>query len=675
MQHTLERYIFFEKLKNSPIDEKIYDMPLLNIMVNDTKMTFSFNTTPQEIAKKLYGKNSHEYIVAKVNGQLYDMTRPLKSDAIIEFLTFDSPQGKQVFWNSSSYLLAMCCEKKFGCQLALTNNQSEGFFYDIDFDTKITFADLNEIQNFAKVYVRMNTPFEQLEVTKENLLLMFKDSPYKLHYINEKITDGTTAVVYRCGDLVDLSLHPENIPNLPHVGLIKEFQFTNLSSSYWLGSSKNKSLTRIHGVSFPNKKYLEQWNSAKELIAARDHRIIGKNQKLFFFDEYSPGSCFFYPHGTIIYNKLIDFIKSEYRKRGFLEVITPNIYDTQLWKISGHWEHYQDNMFKISNGNNSNQNENLFAIKPMNCPGHCVMFASMMRSYRELPIRYADFGVLHRNELHGALSGLTRVRRFQQDDAHIFCEENQVENEINSCIDFMKNVYETFGFKFTLALSTKPESYVGSDEMWQKAELQLEKALNNSNFDWIVNLGDGAFYGPKIDITIEDAIGRKHQCATIQLDFNLPSEKCFNLIYQKPDGSIGRPVIIHRAILGSVERMMAILIESYAGKWPFWLSPRQICIIPVDKKFNSYAEKIYNIYHSHGFCVETDVSSDKLAKKIRNAQVQQFNFIFVVGCKEENTNTVNIRTRESEICGTFEHADVITKLNKLNIERSIQSVF
>jgi threonyl-tRNA synthetase len=402
-------------------------------------------------------------------------------------------------------------------------------------------------------------------------------------------------------------------------------------------------------------------------IIPSDHREIGLKQKLFYFHESSPGSCFFLPRGTMIYNTLIDFIRREYRNRGYQEIITPNIYNKNLWETSGHWKYYSKNMFKIELDNDT------YALKPMNCCGHCLIFENTNRSYRELPLRFADFGVLHRNEAHGALTGLTRVRRFQQDDAHIFCTEEQIESEINNCLDFLKYVYGIFGFEFSLALSTRPESYSGTLEVWEKAEKQLAMSLDKSGFKWTTNPGDGAFYGPKIDITIKDAIGRNHQCATIQLDFNLPER--FGLSYQKSDGSNGRPVMIHRAILGSVERMIAILVENYDGKWPFWLSPRQICIIPVDPKFNDYANEVYQIYHTNGFNVELDTSTDKLNKKIRNAQIEQFNFIFVVGEKEQKSGTVNVRTRDSNVLGTFIHANVLEKLYKLKNIHSLDNIF
>lgn len=421
---------------------------------------------------------------------------------------------------------------------------------------------------------------------------------------------------------------------------------------------------RIHGISFTTDKELKAWEKFHEEAAKKNHRKIGQDQKLFFFHEMSPGSAFFQPHGTHIYNTLVDFIKSEYRKRGFREVITPNIYNSKLWKTSGHWEHFSENMFSFDAGKDT------FALKPMNCPGHCLIFDHGIRSWRELPVRMADFGVLHRNELASALTGLTRVRRFQQDDAHIFCTPEQIRDEIDGCLDFLSQVYKTFGFSIKLVLSTRPESYMGELEVWDKAEKDLEEALNKFGQPWTLNPGDGAFYGPKIDVTITDALNRAHQCGTIQLDFQLPIR--FNLSYTTELSEKKRPVIIHRAILGSVERQIAILTENYGGKWPFWLSPRQIMVVAVDPVFNDYAESIRKQLFDIGFQADVDLTEGpQFNKRIRNAQVAQFNFILVVGEKERNNNTVNVRTRDNKVHGELKLDDLIVKLKRLRDDRTV----
>ena len=370
-----------------------------------------------------------------------------------------------------------------------------------------------------------------------------------------------------------------------------------------------------------------------------DHRKLGSELKLFFFDEMSPGSCFFLPEGAKIYNNLIDFLRSCYKKLGYKEVITPNLYDKKLWEVSGHWDKYKENMFLIDNNDLSEDNNSIsFSLKPMNCPGHCLMFKHMNCSYRDLPLRLADFGVLHRNEFSGALTGLTRVRRFQQDDAHIFCTIDQVEQEIENYLIFLKTVYEHFNFKFEVELSTRPEKYIGNLENWNKAEEILEKKIKIIP-KWKINEGDGAFYGPKIDVKIKDSLKREHQLGTIQLDFNLPER--FKLKYSTEKETLETPVLIHRAIFGSVERFIAIILEHTNGKLPFWLSPRQISIIPIANVFLDYAYKIKKLFDMYDVVV--DCSTETLNKKIRNSQKQCFNYTFVVGEKEEETNSINIR--------------------------------
>ena len=380
-----------------------------------------------------------------------------------------------------------------------------------------------------------------------------------------------------------------------------------------------------------------------------DHREIGNKLELFFFDEISPGSCFFKPHGATIYNNLINFLRYYYKKLGYQEVITPNLYNKKLWEISGHWEKYKENMFMIDK---DSMDKDEYSLKPMNCPGHCIMFKHSVISYRDLPLKYADFGVLHRNEVSGALTGLTRVRRFQQDDAHIFCTLDQIEEEINKCLFFQKKVYDHFGFKFSIELSTRPEKYIGDIENWNKAE-EILKGVIKQFRNWSINIGDGAFYGPKLDIKIKDSRKREHQCGTVQLDFNLPER--FGLRYKNPtvegeeSENYGQPVMIHRAILGSVERFMAILLEHTSGRMSFWLSPRQICVVPVTAENIPYGKKIYE--HFKDYHIALDDSSETLNKKIRTAEKMKYNYIFVVGQKEEETESINIRINK-KVLGT-----------------------
>ncbi|KAJ1673197.1 threonyl-tRNA synthetase, partial [Spiromyces aspiralis] len=465
-------------------------------------------------------------------------------------------------------------------------------------------------------------------------------------------------------------------PHVPDTGRIGAIAILKNSASYFLGDANNDSLQRVYGISFPDKKQMSQYKKFLEDAAKRDHRKIGREQELFFFHDLSPGSAFFLPHGARIYNTLLEFIRSQYWERGFQEVITPNMFNVKLWQQSGHWANYQEDMFGLE------VEKEKFALKPMNCPSHCLIFGMRDRSYRELPLKFADFGVLHRNEASGALTGLTRVRRFQQDDAHIFCMEDQVESEIAGCLSFLEDVYSIFNFTFELKLSTRPEKFLGEIEIWNEAERQLASALDKSGRKWTLNEGDGAFYGPKIDITIRDALNRPFQCATIQLDFQLPQR--FELEYRAPADSdsdessaMKRPVIIHRAVLGSIERMFAILTENFAGKWPFWLSPRQVMVVPVTEKVYPYAQKVQQRLHSAGFYVDIDLSADTLNKKIRNAELKQYNFIAVVGAQEQDEGSVNLRIRDdpaTKAKGKTQPLDeFIQKLRMLKESKSLKN--
>ncbi|KAI8803912.1 hypothetical protein BJ742DRAFT_872276 [Cladochytrium replicatum] len=601
----------------------------------------SWETTPLDIAKMVRKSLANDAVISRVDGELWDLTRPFEKGATCEILTFEDEDGKQVFWHSSAHVLGEACEQHWGCHLCLGPPLEDGFYYEMGMEGSASQADYPVLERLASKAIKESQPFERLVMTKSELLEMFKHNKYKQRFINDKVPDGTSSTVYRCGPLIDLCKGP----HVPHTGRIKAFKVTKNSSSYFLGDAKNDSLQRIYGISFPEAKQLKEWEQIMAEAAKRDHRKLGQEQELFFFHELSPGTAFWLPHGAKIYNTLIELQRNEYRKRGFQEVISPNMYNTKLWEISGHWQNYQENMFGFE------VEKEKFALKPMNCPGHCLMFKHRDRSYRELPLRMADFGVLHRNEYSGALSGLTRVRRFQTDDAHIFCTMDQLAVEMDSCMDFFHEIYGIFGFSYQMALSTRPEKYLGELDAWNRAEDVLAKTLTKflgNRKKWAINEGDGAFYGPKIDITIQDAHKRKFQCATVQLDFQLPER--FDLEYQSndPANPLQRPVMIHRAILGSVERFTAILMEHFGGKWPFWISPRQAIVIPVVPSYNDYAEKVAKRFFNAGFEVEADVSDSTMQKKVRNAELGQFNFMFVVGEKEQEGDAVNVRNRDQD---------------------------
>ncbi|KRX76982.1 Threonine--tRNA ligase, cytoplasmic [Trichinella sp. T6] len=587
----------------------------------------SWRTSPLDIMTKL--NMGGRPIISKVDGVLWDLERPLEKSCNLQFLPFDDDEGKQVFWHSTAHVLGEAAERLFGCCLCYGPPIENGFYYDMFMDDRtVTAEDMDKLEKIMKAAIDGKQRFERLELKKEELMEMFKYNPFKLRILENKVKTPTTTA-YRCGPLIDLCRGP----HVRHTGLLNSFKITKNSSTFWEGDSSMESLQRVYGVSFPNSKQLKLWEKMREEAASRDHRKLGRQQELFIFHELSPGSAFFFPRGAYIYNTLVEFLRKQYRKRGFREVITPNIYNSRLWETSGHWQHYAKNMIEIE--------KELFGLKPMNCPGHCLI-----------------------NELSGALSGLTRVRRFQQDDAHIFCRQDQIASEIEGCLDFLRFVYETLGFSMKLYLSTRPDDFMGDVKTWDEAEAQLQCALEKFKLPWTLNAGDGAFYGPKIDIIVLDAMQRQHQCATIQLDFQLPVR--FDLHYVDENHVKQRPVIIHRAVLGSIERMIAVLTENFAGKWPFWLSPRQAMVIPVHPEFDDYALQVQQKIFDAGFECDVDVdASDTMKKKIRNAQLGKWNFILVVGAKEKENSSVNIRTRDNAVLGEYSLEKLIEKFNFL----------
>eukprot|EP01136_Pigoraptor_vietnamica_P037806 Opistho-1_new@106271 len=655
----------FDRLKKQYDEEVAAKTPEpIEITLPDGKVVQgqSWRTTPLEIALGISKGLADNTIIAKVDGEVFDLERPLERSCRLALLKWDSDEAKAVYWHSSAHIVGEALELRTGGCLCYGPPIEQGFYYDIYLgDKTIHPEEFPALETISKRIMKDGQKFERLEMSKADLLEMFKYNEFKRRIITERIQEERTTV-YRCGPLIDLCRGP----HVRDTGRIKALMITKGSASYWEGNAEAESLQRVYGISFPDAKQLAEWQKLQEEAAKRDHRKIGKEQELYFFHELSPGSCFFLPHGARVYNKLIALIRGEYVKRGFQEVITPNMYNSKLWQTSGHWEHYSENMFKFE------IEKETFALKPMNCPGHCLMFDHRVRSYKELPLRMADFGVLHRNELSGALTGLTRVRRFQQDDAHIFCAEDQIEAEIDGALDFLQAIYGIFGFQFSLALSTRPENYLGDLAVWERAESQLAKSLDRFTkkigSHWKENPKDGAFYGPKIDITIMDALKRPHQCATIQLDFNLPNR--FNLSYMGAETEEKkRPVIIHRAILGSVERMIAILTESFGGKWPFWLSPRQAIVLPISSKFQAFAEEVRAAIHDAGYYVDIDNDDGlTLAKKVLRAQTAQFNYILVIGEREQQNRTVNVRTRDNKVHGEHSLDSVLARFGRLEAE-------
>eukprot|EP00747_Dinoflagellata_sp_TGD_P033120 gnl/TRDRNA2_/TRDRNA2_136402_c0_seq1.p1 gnl/TRDRNA2_/TRDRNA2_136402_c0~~gnl/TRDRNA2_/TRDRNA2_136402_c0_seq1.p1 ORF type:complete len:924 (+),score=186.86 gnl/TRDRNA2_/TRDRNA2_136402_c0_seq1:32-2803(+) len=705
--YTQHRIAVFERIfqENEAKIAAFPDTPIgVTLPDGSVKEGVAFKTTPMDIALNISKGLANSVVIARVKyskrlddedkiaevveelmdmeeeeggeqqaGELWDLGRPLVGDCTLSLLKYDhdDPELRTVFWHSSAHILGAAVENTFGSHLTIGPPLQSGFYYDSFMgNNTVTEGELKDVEWQANKVLKAKSKFVRLEVSKDEALEMFAANPFKTSLIKSKVPDGGRTSVYRVGPMIDLCMGP----HLPNAGKVKAFAATSASSANWLGQTDNDRLQRVYGISFPEKGMMKEWKELRELAKKRDHQLLGGKQELFFFNSLSPGSAFWLPHGTRVYNKLVDFIKEQYWSRGYEEVITPNMFNLKLWEQSGHAQLYKENMFTFE------VEKEEFGLKPMNCPGHCCLFAHRVRSYRELPLRVADFGVLHRNELSGALSGLTRVRRFQQDDAHIFCTQDQIKEEVLGALDFMKFVYTIFGMSYKLELSTRPKKALGEIEIWDRAEDQLRQALNEfaGEGNWKVNPGDGAFYGPKIDIKVFDALKRVHQCATVQLDFQLPQR--FDLKYQcaKDEAAanetantgpvFSRPVMVHRAMLGSVERMVAVLTEHWGGKWPFWLSPRQICLVPVIPIFADYAESVQQRLKDAGFYVDVDKSGRTLNKKVREAQQAQYNFILVVGEKEQNEGTVNIRTRDNKQMGTMLVDEAIANFTALVAE-------
>ncbi|XP_026084680.1 threonine--tRNA ligase, cytoplasmic isoform X1 [Carassius auratus] len=615
-------------------------------------------TSPLQIAKSERVKGA---VAGRVNGALWDLSRPLLEDCELQLLGFDSLEGRQVVWRTGACVLASVMENLLSARVCREGVSDTGLY--CDYQLQDNALSLLDVEQRCKQMAAGKIPLIKLQVTVQDLKELFQDDAVRLRLAEEQMM-GDTLSVYRCGDSVGVC----SGVLLPHTGFLKAFKMLQVSPVTLSGSTEASAILRMIGVAFPGEREREEWEREQEEARKRDHRRIGKTQELFFFHDVSPGSCFFMPKGAHIYNTLTDFIKSEYRRRGFSEVVTPTLYSKSLWERSGHWEHYSENMFTVT------CEPHTFALKPMNCPAHCVMFEQRVRSWRELPIRWADFGALHRNEHSGALGGLTRVRRFCQDDAHIFCTPEQLEEEITACLDFVRSVYRVFGFSFHCLLSTRPVPCLGEPALWDTAEQQLESSLKRFEERWELNPGDGAFYGPKIDIQIRDALGRQHQCATIQLDFQLPIR--FNLQYSGADGQMYRPIMIHRAVLGSLERMIAILAENFGGKWPFWLSPAQVMVVPVGGGSETYGHEVVCRLREAGFMADIDDDrGNTLNKKIRSAQLAQYNYIFVVGEKECASGTVSVRTRAGKQLGQISLQEVMRSLTELRQTRSNQEEF
>ena len=575
---------------------------------------------------------------AVVNGEILGLDDKVYEDSDFKVVKFEDKEGKQIFWHTASHIMAYAIQELYpDTKFAIGPSTETGFYYDLDLEHRFVEEDFKAIEDKMKEIAKKDLPVERIEISREEALAYFKEKnqDYKVELIND-LPEDEKITMYKIGDFTDLCKGP----HLLSTKKIKAIKLLSIAGAYWRGDSDNKMLQRIYGIAFEKQSQLDEYIERREEAEKRDHRKLGKELDLFSMHEEGPGFPFFHPNGMILRNTLLDWWRGVLNENGYGEILTPIILNEALWHRSGHWDHYKDNMYftKIDDGD--------YAVKPMNCPGSILVYNSNNHSYRDLPIRLAEYGVVHRHELSGALHGLFRVRTFTQDDAHVYCLFSQVKDEVFKMIDLAGYLYSTFGFKYSIELSTRPDDYMGDLEAWNLAEKNLKEALEEKNLPYTINEGDGAFYGPKIDFHLEDAIGRTWQCGTIQLDFQLPEN--FDLTYVDENGERQRPVMLHRALLGSVERFMGILIEHFAGKFPLWLSPVQVEVIPVSDKFKDYAQNLADKLHAEGLRVHLDGRTEKVGYKIREAQVKKINYMLVIGEKEETSGKLSVRKRSGE---------------------------
>lgn len=608
--------------------------------------------TVLEIAKDISSGLARVSLAGEVNKEVVDLRTPITKDVDLNILTFMDNGGKHTFWHSSSHILAQAVKRLFpNAKLAIGPAIDNGFYYDFDIKKPFTPEDLENIEKEMKKIVKERLSIERFELAKEEALQLMKDTgeDYKVELIHD-LPEGETISFYKQGDFVDLCAGP----HIMSTDKVKAFKLLSIAGAYWRGDENNRMLQRIYGISFPKKKDLDEYLYRLEEAKKRDHRKLGKELGLFSIEEEGPGFPFFHPNGMIIRNTLEDFWRKEHEKRGYKEIKTPMILNQELWKRSGHWDHYKDNMYFTE------IDDKEYAIKPMNCPGSMLVYKANMYSYRDLPLRIGELGSVHRHELSGALHGLMRVRNFTQDDAHIFMTPDQIKDEIIGVIDLTDYFYNIFGFKYHVELSTRPENSMGSDEEWEKATNALIEALDEKGIEYRINEGDGAFYGPKIDFHLEDSIGRTWQCGTIQLDFQMPEK--FDLTYIGADGEKHRPAMIHRVVLGSIERFIGILTEHFAGAFPAWLSPMQVMIIPITDHHHDYAQQIYNQYKENGIRVRVDYRNEKVGYKIREAQLKKVPYMLIVGDQEMQEGEVSVRSRAEGDQGTLKVEEFMNKL-------------
>ncbi len=583
-----------------------------------------------EVAKSISNSLFKEAIVCRVNGTLVDLTYPIHQDSELSFYNINTAEGIEVIRHSTAHILAQAIKRIYpNALLSIGPVIENGFYYDIDLDQSISESDLSKIEKEMKKIQKENLTFIRSEVSYEEAKNVFKDNSYKVNIIESHKEEQLS--IYQQGEFTDLCTGP----HVPSTKYVNHFKLTKVAGAYWKGDSNNKMLQRIYGVAFASKEELDNYFDFLKEADERNHRKLGKQLKLFMFSEEAPGMPFYLPNGQFIKNKMEEFLRQIQLERGYEEVKTPLMMNQRLWEASGHWDHYHENMYFTK------VDDNDFALKPMNCPGHMLIFKNVLKSYKDLPLRIAEFGQVHRHEFSGALNGLLRVRTFCQDDAHIFIMKSQIQEEVKNVLELIDYLYNIFGFEYSIELSTRPEKYLGELSLWEEAEKSLSNVLDNLNLPYSINEGDGAFYGPKIDIHIKDALNRSHQCATVQLDFQMPEK--FDLTYVNENNEKERPVVIHRAIFGSLDRFFGILIEHFKGAFPLWMAPTQVNLIGVSENNNEYVKQIQKVFAQENIRVNIDNRDEKLGKKIRESQMNKIPYTIVVGDEEQNNNSLSVR--------------------------------
>ena len=615
---------------------------MINVELKGDVRQFEAGVSAADVAKSIGMGLYKSACAARVNGEVCDLRTVLNEDCTLEILTFEDEGGKHAFWHTAAHVMAQAVQHLFpGAHFGIGPALENGWYYDIKASRPLTTGDFEAIEAEMKKIVKEDLPLEKRVITVEEGREIFAGQTYKLELLEEYAAKGWELTVYKQGDFTDLCAGP----HLMSTGAIKAVKLTKVAAAYWRGDASRDSLDRLYGIAFPKASGLEEYLKLMEEAAKRDHRRLGKELELFTLLEEGPGFPFFLPKGMVLKNTLIDFWRQIHREAGYQEISTPMMLNRSLWERSGHWDHYKNNMYTTVIDDTD------FAIKPMNCPGGMLVYQTQPRSYRDLPLRMGELGLVHRHELSGALHGLMRVRCFTQDDAHIFMTPGQIKDEIKGVVQLIDKVYSLFGFEYHIELSTMPEDHMGSDEDWARATDGLRSAIEELGREYTVNEGDGAFYGPKLDFHLVDAIGRTWQCGTIQLDMQLPER--FELEYTGEDGQKHRPVMIHRVVFGSIERFIGILIEHFAGAFPTWLAPVQAMIIPITDRQHEYAKELEKKLNAAGIRVEADYRSEKMGYKIREAQLKKIPYMLVVGDKEMEDGTVAVRARKEEKGGTM----------------------